>query len=100
VLEAGGEPVGFVPGVAEHVGEEALDDAVPADRGDRGPAPDRRQFDAAVRLVVDEPAIGEALDGRGDRARCQPEPLRERARVRTTVARQPVDGFQRFAIRF
>ena len=35
VLEVGGEPVGLVPGVAEHVGEEALDDAVPADRGDR-----------------------------------------------------------------
>ena len=37
VLEAGGEAVGLVPGVAEHVGEEALDDAVPADRGDRRP---------------------------------------------------------------
>ena len=32
VLEVGGEPVGLVPGVAEHVGEEPLDDAVAADR--------------------------------------------------------------------
>ena len=39
VLEAGREPVGLVPGVAEHVGEEALDDAVPADRRERGAAP-------------------------------------------------------------
>ena len=38
VLEVGGEAVGLVPGVAEHVGEEALDDPVPADRGDGEPA--------------------------------------------------------------
>ena len=36
VLEADGQLVGLVPGVAEHVGEEALDDAVAADGGDRG----------------------------------------------------------------
>ena len=35
VLEGGGQAVGLVPGVAEHVGEEALDDAVPADGRDR-----------------------------------------------------------------
>ena len=31
VFEAGREAVGFVPGVAEHVGKEPLDDAVAAD---------------------------------------------------------------------
>ena len=36
VLEADGQLVGLVPGVAEHVGEEALDDAVAADGGDGG----------------------------------------------------------------
>ena len=36
VLEPDGELVGLVPLVAEHVGEEALDDAVAADRGDGG----------------------------------------------------------------
>ena len=34
VLEVGGEAVGLVPGVAEHVGEEPLDDPVPADGRD------------------------------------------------------------------
>jgi hypothetical protein len=73
---------------------------VPANGGDRGPAADRRQFDAAVRLVVDEPAVGQALDGRRDRARRQAQALGERARVRATVPRKPVNGFQRFAIGF
>ena len=41
VLEADGELVGLVPGVAEHVGEEALDDAVAADGGDGGLLPER-----------------------------------------------------------
>ena len=36
VLEAPGQPVGLVPGVAEHVGQEALDDAVAADGGHGG----------------------------------------------------------------
>ena len=35
VLERGGQAVGLVPGVAEHVGQEALDDAVAADGGHR-----------------------------------------------------------------
>ena len=42
VLERGGQAVGLVPGVAEHVGEEALDDAVAADRRDRGAPAGRR----------------------------------------------------------
>ena len=37
VLERRGQPVGFVPRVAEHVGQEALDDAVAADGGDGRP---------------------------------------------------------------
>jgi hypothetical protein len=73
---------------------------VPADRGDRRPPAGVGQLDAAVRLVVDEPAVGEPLDRRGDRARREPEPLGELARVGAAVAREPVDGFQRLAIRF
>jgi hypothetical protein len=43
VLEAAGQPVGLVPREAEHVGEEALDDAVPANGRDRGPTATCRQ---------------------------------------------------------
>ena len=42
VLEADGQLVGLVPRVAEHVGEEPLDDAVAADGGDGGALPERR----------------------------------------------------------
>ena len=60
MLERGGQAVGFVPGVAEHVGEEALDDAVAADGGDRGALSGGGELDAAVGLVVDEAPVGEA----------------------------------------
>jgi hypothetical protein len=99
VLEGGREAVGLVPRVAEQVGEEALDDAVAPDRADGRPAARRGQDDAAVGRVVDEAPVGESLDRGGDRARAQPEPLRERARVRLSVLLgEPVDGFQRFAL--
>ena len=81
VLERGGQAVGLVPGVAEHVGEEALDDAVAADGGDRGAPAGGGELDAAVRPVVDQPAVGEPLDGGGDRARAHAEPLGQRAGV-------------------
>src|SRR3954447_17870039 len=48
VLERRGETVGFVPGVAEHVGQEALDDAVPADGADGLTAALRREDHALV----------------------------------------------------
>ena len=100
VLEAGGEPVGLVPGVAEHVGEEPLDDAVPADRRQRAPAPVGGELDALVRLVVDEAAVGQALDGGGDGAGRQAEPLGQHAGVGVAVARKAVNGLQRLAISF
>ena len=99
VLERGREPVGLVPGVTEQVGEEPLDDAVPADGADRGAAADGREHHAAVGRVVDEAPIGEPLHRRGDRSGAQPEPVRERAGVRLPVLLgEPVDGFQRFAL--
>ena len=87
VFEAAGEAVGLVPGVAEHVGEEALDDAVAADRGDRDAAADLGELDAAVGLVVDEAPVGEALDRGGDGRRRQPEPVGEVAGVGLGAAR-------------
>ena len=58
------------------------------------------ELDAAVRLVVDEPPVGEPLHGGRDRARAQAEPLRERAGVGAAVAREPVDGLERLAVGF
>ena len=98
VLELGSEPVGLVPGVAEHVGEEALDDAVPADRRNRQTAAGHRQLDAVVRLVVNEPAVGQALDGRGDGAGRQAQPLGEDPGVGPAVLGQAVDRLQRLAV--
>jgi hypothetical protein len=46
-------------------------------------------------------AVGEALHGRGDRARADAELVGERAGVGLPVlVGEPVDGFQRFALRF
>ena len=42
VLERAGQPVGLVPRVAEHVGQEPLDDPVAADGGDGDDAGRRR----------------------------------------------------------
>ena len=69
VLEARGQPVGLVPGVAEHVGEEPLDDAVAADDGHRRLAADRGQLHAPVGGVVDQAPVGQPLDRRGHGAR-------------------------------
>ena len=60
-----GQPVGLVPGVAEHVGQEALDDAVAADGGHRRPPAGGGEHDAVVGPVVDEAPLGQALDGDG-----------------------------------
>ena len=80
VLERGGEAVGLVPGVAEHVGQEPLDDPVPADGGDRGSAADLGELDPPVGPVVDEAAVGQAFQGGGHRARAQAQPFRQRRR--------------------
>ena len=68
VLERHGQLVGLVPGVAEHVGEEALDDAVAPDGGDRGLAAVVGERHALVGPVVDQPAVGQPLDQGGDGA--------------------------------
>jgi hypothetical protein len=95
VLEGAGEAIGLVPGIAEHVRQEALDDAMPADHGDRN-APSRgRQADAAIRRVLEEHALGEALDRRRDRPRRQIEGLGERAGVgERRPAREAIDRLQ------
>ena len=54
VLERHGQLVGLVPGVAEHVGEEALDDAVAPDGGHRGLPAVVGERDALVGAVVDQ----------------------------------------------
>ena len=100
-----GQPVGLVPGVAEHVGQEALDDAVPADARDGGPAPGDRELHAAVGPVIDKAAIGEPLHGGGDGARRQLRAPRRghrcgplRRRWDRGAIRQAVDRLQRLAL--
>ena len=101
VLEALGQPVGFVPGVAEQVGQEALDDPVTPDGVDRGPATRRRERHTPIGRVVDQIPVGEALHRCGDGAGAHPEPFRERAGVGLPVLLgEPVDGFQGLALRF
>ena len=100
VLEPHGEAVGLVPRVAEHVGEEPLDDAVAADRADRRLATVVGEFHAAVRLVIDQPAVGQSLHRRGDRAGREAQALGEIAGVGVTVPGEAVDRLQRLAIAF
>ena len=69
VLEAGGEPVGLVPGVAEHVGEEPLDDAMAPDRRHGRPSARRGEPHTVVGPVVDQTPFGQAFHRRGDGAR-------------------------------
>src|SRR5918999_2940011 len=74
--------VHLVPGDAEHLGEEALDQTVVADDLERDLLAGAAQDDAAVRLVRDEAEAGELLDhGRRRRGR-NPEPAGERGRRR------------------
>jgi hypothetical protein len=73
---------------------------VPADRGDGQPAAGDSELDAVVRLVVDEPAVGQALDGRGDGAGREAEPLGEDPGVGPAVLGQAVDRLQRLAVAF
>ena len=101
VLEGAGQPVGLVPGVAEHVGEEALDDAVAADGGHRRPAPDEGELDAAVGPVVGQAPVGQALHGGRHRARAHAQGVGQVAGVGLgAVCRRDlaVDGLQRFAL--
>ena len=99
VLEGAGETIGLVPGIAEHVREEAFDDAVAADRGDRGPASFGRELDPSIRFVVQEASLGQSLDGSRNRAGSDAQRFRKLARMRSgTAFRKPVHGFQSLAI--
>ncbi len=80
VLEARGQAVGLVPCVPEHVGEEALDDAVAADDRHGHLPPDGGELHAPVGDVVDQPAVGQPLDGGGHRARGDAQGLGQIAR--------------------
>jgi hypothetical protein len=73
---------------------------VPADRGDGQAAAADGQLDAVIRLVVDEPAVGQALDGRGDGAGRQAQPLGEDPGVGPAVLGQAVDRLERLAVAF
>ena len=69
VLEGRGQPVGLRPAVAEHVGQEALDDAVAADHAHGPPAAGFGELDAVVGGVHGQAAVGQLLDGGGHGAR-------------------------------
>jgi hypothetical protein len=73
---------------------------VPADRGDRDAVALDRELDTLVGLMVDEPAVGEALDGRGDRARRQAQPFGQDPGVGAAVLGQAIDRLQGLAIAF
>jgi hypothetical protein len=99
VLERRGQAIGFVPRIAEHVGQEALDDAVPADGADGLAATGGGEVDALVEDVLDQAPVGEALHGRRHRGWAHLELLGQVAGVRGLVAlRQPVDGLERLAL--
>jgi hypothetical protein len=77
VLESLRFGVHLAPVHPHHFHEEELDQAVTPDHVKRELAPRLREPDAAVRLVVDEVAVGERFHHRGDRARGDREHLRD-----------------------
>jgi hypothetical protein len=99
VLERAGQPVGLVPRVAEHVGEEALDDAMAADGRHRGAPTLLGELDTVIGPVGHELALGEALHRHRHRPRRHPEGVGQGAGLRlAAVAGQSVDRFQRLAL--
>ena len=58
------------------------------------------ELDPVVRLVVDQAAIGQALDRGGHRARRQAQALGEDPGVGAAVFGQAVDGLQGLAVAF
>src|SRR4051812_22326945 len=101
VLERGCQPVGLDPGVAEHVGEEPLDDAMAPDRADCGLAARGRELDALVQAVLDQASIRQTLHRRRHRRRADLELLGEIAGVGGFVALgQPVHGLEGLPLRF
>lgn len=95
VLEGDGVPIRLVPRVAEHVRQEALDDAVAADGRDGRPPPGGGERDAAVRVMLDQRALRQALHRRRRGGRRRAQALREGTRRGlATVGRQAVEGLE------
>ena len=110
VLEARRQAVGFVPGVAEHVGEEPLDDAMAPDGGDGSLAARRGEAHAVIGPMIDETPLGQAFHRRGDRARADAQGVGQvagvglallgRGHVRTRRPGVAVDRLQCLALGF
>src|SRR5579863_485377 len=77
VLEHLGLGVNAIPGHAERIGEEALEEAVVADHLERHAPPGGGQAHPAVGLVRDEAQLVELLEHRRHRAGCDAETLCE-----------------------
>jgi hypothetical protein len=99
MLERTGKTIRFVPRVPEHVGEEPFDDPMTADGTNGGAPAFGGQLDAAIRTVIQKPALGEPLHGRGNRPGGDPEGFGERAGMSSgTALGEAVDGLQHLAI--
>src|SRR5579875_2048470 len=72
VLETRREAVSLLPAVAEHVGQETLDDTVPAHYGGSQPPSSWRQLDTLVGRVLDQPPRQQVLHHGGGRRRRHP----------------------------
>ncbi len=77
VLELVGLVVDLRPVEAEHPHQEELDQTMPPYDVDREMSSRIGEAHAAVGLVLDQTAIGQRLDHRGDRARRDPERVRQ-----------------------
>ena len=104
MLEGGGEPVRLRPAVAEHVGQETLDDAVAADDAHGSPPPHVGELDAVIGSVHGQPPVGQLLDGGGHRPGRDPQGRGQVPRagspVRVGMRRQAPDGLQRLPLGF
>ena len=78
--------VNAIPGHAQRVGEEALEQAVMADHLEREAPPVGGEAHAAVGHVRDQPELVELLEHRRDRAGRDPQALGERVRRHRLVA--------------
>ena len=104
VLEGRRQPVGLRPAVAEHVGQETLDDAVAADDAHGPPATGFGQLDPVVGGVDGQAPVGQLLDGGGHGAGRDAERGGQVAGPGPgsglRARRQAPDGLQRLALGF
>jgi hypothetical protein len=96
VLEALGLGVHLLPRDAEMLDEEELEQPVMAQHLERGGGAARRQNDAVVRLVLDQPEAVELLDHPRHRRRGDVQPVGERLRRHGPAGRRAdlLDGLQ------